>query len=209
MTDYPWNLDVRPLTTWPGQQTPHSERRWSPFKAGMRQTLSLLTRELGFLNAQHPVMEVAIPPEKFRIDGKPRADATATHPGVVVSLPKTNVGALRYACDAFYEWQDNLRAIALGLEALRKVERYGITKRGEQYVGFKQLPPGGIQLGAGMTQDEALSIIAEHSGDATGDDDLPTLIRRAKAAAHPDRNDGDRAAWDRVERAIQVLERNP
>jgi hypothetical protein len=40
-------------------------------------------------------------------------------------------------------WRDNLRAIALGLEALRAVNRYGITRGiGEQYAGFLQLTTG-------------------------------------------------------------------
>ena len=46
-------------------------------------------------------------------------------------------GPLKYATDVFDHWHANLRAIALGLEALRKVERYGITQRGEQYTGFR------------------------------------------------------------------------
>lgn len=31
------------------------------------------------------------------------------------------------------------------------------------------------------------------------------LLRRAKAAAHPDINDGRRVLWDRVEHAAEVL----
>lgn len=37
------------------------------------------------------------------------------------------------------DWQINLRAIALGLEALRKLDRYGITSRGEQYTGWRAI----------------------------------------------------------------------
>jgi hypothetical protein len=40
-----------------------------------------------------------------------------------------------------YTWQDNLRAVALGLEALRRVERYGIAQRGEQYAGWRRADP--------------------------------------------------------------------
>ena len=34
----------------------------------------------------------------------------------------------------------NLRAIALALAALRAVERYGVTRRQEQYKGWAELP---------------------------------------------------------------------
>lgn len=47
--------------------------------------------------------------------------------------------AYQFAVDTYTTWQDNLRAIALGLEALRKVERYGITRGTEQYTGWKML----------------------------------------------------------------------
>lgn len=47
--------------------------------------------------------------------------------------------AYQFAVDTFVHWQDNLRAIALGMEALRKVARYGIVKGNEQYSGWKQL----------------------------------------------------------------------
>ena len=131
MSDYPDGLTVRPLTTWPGDLTSPADRRVSPFAATLGTTLSALDRELAAIQARNPVMEVAIDPGQFRIDGRPRARAAAIHPGVVLSLPATSVGPLRYATDRFLNWQDNLRAIVLGMEALRKVERYGITRRGE------------------------------------------------------------------------------
>lgn len=215
MSDYPSSLTTKPLTTWPGTLTPAGARKRSPFSAGMRQTLDLLDRELWHLNARATVLEVALPPEKFRIDGHPRAGATAEHPGVVLSLPHTSVGPLRYACDLFWTWQDNLRAIALGLEALRKVERYGITRRGEQYAGFRALPPGGpIALSEGMDVEEASRILAEGAG-FSDPHAAPALVtdaesrlgafRLAAKKHHPDVG-GQRHAWDRIELAKRVLD---
>jgi hypothetical protein len=48
----------------------------------------------------------------------------------------------QFAVDVFPTWQANLRAITLGLEALRRVQRYGIVKEDEQYTGFKALTSG-------------------------------------------------------------------
>jgi hypothetical protein len=214
MTDYPWNLDVRPLTTWPGELTPWTKRSRSNFSATLSQTLRTLTTELGQLGCQHPVLEVAIPADQFRIDGRPRANARELHPGVVLSLPKTNVGALRYATDTFDRWQDNLRAIALGLEALRKVDRYGITRRGEQYAGFRALPPGGpIALSEGMDVDEAVRILAEGAGlvaedfaDLKSRPDLRQGAFRIAAKAHHPDVGGQRHTWDRIELAKRVLD---
>lgn len=50
---------------------------------------------------------------------------------------------LVYATDACRYWQHNVRSIALGLEALRAVDRYGISRRGEQYAGFRGALPAG------------------------------------------------------------------
>jgi hypothetical protein len=217
MTDYPSSLDVRPLTTWPGKLTRPHHRQRSPFSAPLRSTLSILDRELFQLGAEHPVLEVAIEAGQFRLDGRPRSTARAEHPGVVLSLPMTSVGALRYATDLFVTWQDNLRAIALGLEALRKVDRYGITRRGEQYAGFKALPSG-IAMPAtsaveSMTIEEAARLLA--SACDTGYDG-PSLLasgptawrgqyRSAAKTHHPDVG-GSRAAWDQVEHAKRVLD---
>jgi hypothetical protein len=162
MIDYPTNLDVRPLTMWPGPLTPPGSRQRSPFSAPLRGTLTLLARELDMIGAARPVLEVAIPAAQFRVDGRPYARAQAEHPGVVLSLPRTDVGALRYATDRYDTWQDNLRAVALGMEALRKVDRYGITRRHEQYAGFRALPPGTPMPPAAMTVEDAARFLAEH-----------------------------------------------
>ncbi|MCU1592446.1 MAG: heat shock protein DnaJ domain protein [Frankiales bacterium] len=221
MSDYPASLDVRPLTTWPGTLTPAHRRSRSNFSAPLGATLDVLTRELNALGARHPVLEVAIPADQFRLDGRPRANAREDHPGVVLSLPHTTVGALRYATDTFDRWRDNLRAIALGLEALRKVDRYGITKRGEQYAGFKALPSGIAMPSAAavqMTVDEAaraLLQLAAENGFTVHRDEILTntdglrdrAYRHIARYVHPDTG-GDRAIWDRLEQAKHVLDQH-
>jgi hypothetical protein len=206
MSDYPASLDVRPLTTWPGDLTPAHRRAQAQFSAKLSATLSTLTRELNALGCRHPVLEVAIPPgDDWRIDGRPRANARPAHPGVVLSIPNSAFGPLRYATDTFTTWQDNLRAIALGLEALRKVDRYGITKRGEQYAGFRELPAGsGAPTEGGMTQSEARNVIYALAELPT-ESEFDVAIRRAKRKAHPDLNGGQRVAWDYLEAALRTM----
>jgi hypothetical protein len=203
--DYPSNLDVRPLTTWPGELTPYSKQERSPFSTTLGKTLAQLSVELRALHAQHPILEVAIPPQQFRVDGRPYANARAEHAGVVLSLPKTSEGPLRYATDRFTTWQDNLRAITLGLEALRKVERYGITRRGEQYQGFRALPAGDGSLATRMTRTGAIEVLEATTGVRLDPADMAPIFRSARAAAHPDRHSGDRKLWDQVEDAGRVL----
>jgi hypothetical protein len=114
------------------------------------------------------------------------------------------VGALSYPCDTFTTWQDNVRAIALALEALRKVDRYGVTTHGEQYRGFLALEgataaPAGFVTGHGA---------AEWLNDTFGEPGTVMtcgeLLRRAKRATHPDLG-GDVAKFQRVSLAEAKL----
>ena len=119
------------------------------------------------------VVQMALRENQIRRDGFPRSEARPEHPGVILAF-ESKFGPLKYATDRFTKWEDNIRAIALGLEALRAVDRYGITKRGEQYSGWKQLT-------AGPASDPDLvargrQVIAEHGGS----------VRAALKATHPD-----------------------
>lgn len=203
MSDYPDELNTRPLTTWVGELTPAVKRQRAPYSAPLRSTLAALRRELRAIGARTPVLEVAIPQDQWRIDGRPYARAQAVHPGIVLSLPHTAAGPLRFACDRFGTWQDNLRAVVLTMEALRAVERHGAVQAREQYRGFLAIE-GGTALGGAMSREEAVAVLRA-AADAGPDEPIDAIVRRAKGAAHPDRHDGDRTAWDRVETALDVL----
>lgn len=175
-------VTFRPLPIWPHPPTPAANRRsvWT-FKAGWDNTLNLLDRELRHLGAREAVLGVALEEHHIRIDGWPRASAPIglAHPGVEItfSAPDRTVPVstatrriqLTYATDACEHWQHNVRSIALGLEALRAVDRHGITRRGEQYAGFRALTAGGPSAERGR------ELIRKH-GD----------VRRALMATHPD-----------------------
>lgn len=227
MTDYPDSLDTRALTTWPGLLTPAHQRERSPYSAGLTSTLSLLSREFRAVACHRPVLEVAIPEGQWRVDGRPYARAQAEHPGVVLSLPSSAAGPLRFACDRYTSWPANLRAVALTMEALRAVERHGAVQAREQYAGFKALPPGAATaMPAGpptMTVDDAARVLVDHAGADPGvasyRDLLPGLggggSRRGEYLAHVWRSavrrhhpdvGGDPDAWARVEQAKRVLD---
>jgi hypothetical protein len=97
--------------------------------------------------------------EDLRRDGLPKASARVPQsPSVILSFNSKH-GALSYPCDTFTKWEDNLRAIALALEALRTVDRYGVTKTGEQYRGWTALPP----VDSKTLEQEAAEFISRHS----------------------------------------------
>jgi len=152
---WPTYARFRPIQQWPG--APTRNRRRAQFSAPWQSTLNLLTRELEQLGRKNVVIQVAVTEQEIRLDGFPRANARPDHPGVIVSLD-SKYGPLSYPCDAFTTWQDNLRAIGLALEALRAVDRYGVTKRGEQYTGWKELTGPGPVV---MTREQAAKFIGK------------------------------------------------
>lgn len=210
MTGWPDTLTVAPIREWPGALT--STRRLSGFSATLNDTLAVLDREIRQLCdtvAQRLSAEllVAIDPSQFRQDGRPYANAKAQHPGVIFSID-SKFGRLSYPCDTFTRWEDNLRAIALALEALRKVDRYGVTKRGEQYRGFLALeataaPAGFHTLAAAITFLRQVGGVAPDVYQAP-EVHYPRVLRAAQRAAHPDLG-GDPVAFQRVSLAEAML----
>lgn len=196
-------VTFRPLIAWQGEETPR--RRRSQFSAGFTSTMEVLDRELRQLSAQNVVIQIDVMEDDIRLDGWPRSSVRPDHPGVALSF-ESKYGPLRYSCDRFDRWQDNLRAIALGLEALRKVDRYGITKSGEQYTGWRQLTAGSSLT----SRDQAVELIGDLSNLALGpnwfDSDELTrkAYRQALKYAHPD-GGGDSDLFAAVQDAGRLL----
>lgn len=190
MSDWP-DMRMGPIGTWPGTMTRNKQR--SPFRTGgyyaretaLGDTLEILERELRMLGAKDTELLLAIRPQDFRLDGKPRAQAIAEHSGIILSFESKH-GHLSYPCDTFTTWQANLRAIALGLEALRKVTRYGIAAHGQQYRGYLAIE-GATAMPAGFTTaNGAAEWLNEQFGEPGTIHTFTELLRRAKRASHPD-----------------------
>lgn len=211
---------VVPIETWPGELT--KDRTRSRFRAGWERsrsdtglsTVELLEREIAALDGKDVLMQMAVRPQDIRLDGKVRANARpAEHPGVIITFD-SNFGPLSYPCDAFDDWQDNVRAIALSLEALRKVDRYGVSRRGEQYSGWGKLPPAGGTTATMGARTAAEILVDQEQLEGDPDDLLEhweaarLTYRHAARNAHPDRHGGDGRRMALVNQARDVLARH-
>jgi hypothetical protein len=191
-----------PLGPWNRPVTKGRASRWS-FKASWTSTVDLLVSEVTKLGLKGSIaLRIDVRRGDIRQDGMLRANASATFPGVVVSF-QSRYGSLSYATDAYDHWQANVRAIALSLQALRSVDRYGVSKSGEQYAGWRAIEGAKPEF---ASADEAIRWVREVVDIPGGDGlSLNQLLRTAALKLHPDQNNGDRTAWDRLDQARQII----
>lgn len=95
--------------------------------------------ELARLGAGHVVITSELP---TRHDGLPYADGKSRDPGVAVWFVFKGHERV-FACDTWKTHGENLRAIALSIEAMRGLARLGMADVIERaFAGFAALPPG-------------------------------------------------------------------
>ncbi|WP_435199538.1 hypothetical protein [Janibacter sp. GS2] len=218
---------VRPLSDRTWLREPRKRER-SPFDTSWTGTLSLLEREVAAIAGRHLVIGIDVSEKDLRLDGTLRARARAESPAVEVAFDSKH-GPMLYRCDRYLarssvqgpDWQQNVRAIAKTLEALRAVDRYGASSSGEQYRGYQQIaaapPRPGTQPDTAPrdpapsrtprsrpgTQGAALARLREIAGTRR---DMPRvdLVRRARRFAHPDRG-GSAELWAEVDELARLL----
>lgn len=203
----------------PGAWTQHTDpRRNHPFKAGWSDTLALMDRELAQIGATGTVaLQLDIQRGRVRRDGLPGADVKTTFPGVAISFDSER-GPLTYRVDTFTadgwqglsDWQANFRAIALTLEALRAVSRYGGAELGQQYTGWAALPSGHGGLFTSTTEARTwLTAAARQHGLEAQGEGWAGIVRRLSMRLHEDTStleeEDRRGQWDRLQEARRIL----
>jgi hypothetical protein len=206
--------EIRPLGAW---DRPVTEPRAGSgrFRAPWSTTLDLLAHEIELLDGTLAVLQIDVEQGDIRRDGMLATRAKVGFPGVKVSFDSRH-GSLTYASDAYEPryhsdppaWQANVRAIALALQALRAVDRYGVTRSGEQYRGWTAITAATQRP---MTRSEAATFIVgsgHTSYTAAQVLSSPLLAanayRQAAKACHPDRG-GDSEVFHRLTAARDVL----
>lgn len=201
---------IEAIEVWPGEKTPSYQRKRSPFKTIWTSVLRHLEREIRQLGGSNVIFRLQVTNWDVNKNGTLRADARIKEPGVIIQFSAQRLKGtptLVYRCDRFPYWQDNVSAIARGLEALRMVDRYGVTDAGEQYAGFKALPASTAPTMSVLDAAKVLGSFSAWSADSILESAAETkeAIRVARNRTHPDKNDGDRSMYDRVEAAKSIL----
>lgn len=162
------NID-RPLTVW--------------------QAIQRLTRELGLLGAADEVLSTNV---AVRLDGMPRSDkAEPGDPGAAVYFTLRGK-PLCLACDKWTRVADNIASIAQHIDALRRIERYGIGTIDQAFAGYAQLEAAPFEWW----------IVLELRASATLVE-VEEAFRRLAKTAHPDLPGG---SHDRMARLTAARE---
>jgi len=203
---------VTSISQW-NKEDSAGRRENAKFKIDLDTALKELEYELGRISVTDAQVGIAVDSRAFRRDGWPHTKAQG-HPGVVLTFSRPNRGVMRIATDRYYEWVDNLIAIARTLEGLRMMDRYGTTGNGKQYEGFRALP---ASTSATMDVAEAAVIIRDAAQLKYPPERLLEVrelaeigVRAAIFKSHPDQNinkpkDEVEARFHLVERARQAL----
>lgn len=127
---------------WPNawKRTPDSARNHLQGEVTFGTALNRLLRELRLMGVEDHAITISsdVP---LRADGFPRADrGEPQDPGIAVYF-KFDGRDLSFACDSYKTTRDNLRALALTIEALRGIQRWGASDLMDRaFRGFAALP---------------------------------------------------------------------
>ena len=178
----------RPLPAWPYPPRPKAV---APFRMGWEASLDSLEDEIVRLEGDDLVIGVVCDPSQISISGALKAGGRTAvrHAGAEVSFEVPGGRRLTFHTDAYGTLTQNVRAIAAGLEALRAVDRYGITSSAEQYAGFAALAPGGPDPERGRVLVERAGGVAQalkrhhpdHGGEAANFADVQAFRKTAGA----------------------------
>lgn len=177
--------------------------------------VNTLRYELERVGATDVVVEAGYKLNQVRNDGWPYGSDKPEHGQVQVSFKRNGKTPMAFFCGGWTAFEYNLHMIALTLERLRAVERYGCVQGEEQYKGWAKLPPGANEGRAPIVTEEFASIedamrylskIGDGEVISTLPADLDLVYRAAAKKAHPDKPRGSVETMAKVNRARDYVQ---
>lgn len=141
-----------------------------------------LESELDRMGATHALLSTN---QELRLDGTPRSDRTDPF-DVGAAVYFTLNGKPRVlACDKWNRLADNIAAIAQHIDALRRIDRYGVGTLDQAFAGYNALPAKGTtwRTTLGFAPD---AVVTSEMIDAA--------FRERSKGAHPDQQGGSHDA---------------
>lgn len=180
---------------WPLGYKKTQFRRKSKFKQAAPDSIQLLLNaELRKLSAKKIIISSNIP---VRRDGGIYADYLCkkmAEPGIAIYFVHKEQNVV-ICCDQYeYPWE-NMYALAKGIEALRGMDRWGVSEFMERaFTGFKALPES---VEPNVAWNDVLGINL-----SSGESEIKSAYRKLAQIHHPD-SGGTAAMFDRITKAYQ------
>jgi hypothetical protein len=167
-----------------------TRRALTPSDAALR-----LDREIDRLGGVDAILSTNL---RLRLDGVPRGDqGDPSDPGAAVYFT-LNKSANCLACDRWVRVADNIAALAAHIDALRRIERYGVGTLEQAFRGYLALPPmtTGVEWWRVLGVEPAATL-----------DDVEAAFRAKARELHPDRAGGDHDLMARLSEARELARR--
>lgn len=188
---------------WPDgfERTPQAKReRTHKFSVTFHEAVKDIRDELlNRVGAQDWRLSTAAPHRKD--DGMPYANASPEDPGVVVRWSKDGE-QYAVASDHYTDWRDNARAIGLYIREKRKMANRPVVTGFDEFATAR-LPPGDPEREAIVAQQPPHEVlgVAKDAPESV----VKAAARRLSADVHPDKPEGDREAFQRIQKAKERL----
>ena len=189
-----------PLSWIPNKpRTPSYKRKRSQFQVSFAKARDDLLVELKRLTATNIVISSNV---ETRLDGLPYSNRpNPDDPGVAVYF-RSFKKEYALGCDKWDRVKDNIRAIGKHIEALRGIERWGVSSVEEAMMPF--LLPTASPTYQQNRQDDTFSMwwtVLNVSPNASVEE-IKQAYKKLSLTHHPDAG-GDRNKWERLSKAYQ------
>lgn len=173
-------IDTFPLQ-WPTGYTRTTTRKKSSFKTSGHAAQIQLRHEIKLLKADDLIVSSNV---HVRPDGLIYSDGLGNaikDPGVAIYF-KIKKKSIVMCCDQYPTVGENIHALAKGIEAIRGMERWGVSDFIERaFTGFTALPLGGTTIVPSKKWYEVLGV-----SESASQDEIKKAYRVKTKTAHPD-----------------------
>jgi hypothetical protein len=188
-------IEAYPLS-WPVGYRRSDQRIRSPFNQSMEKAQKFLRKEVDRLGAGKLVVSSNIP---IRKDGMFYADWMSKKiddPGVAIYFQYKGK-AVSMCCDQYLTVWENVYALGKAIEALRGLERWGVSDFLERaFTGFTALP-------ASVTSQPTIWEILGLPGKPDGMEDIVRAYRNKAREVHPDKPGGSKEKFQALQEAYE------
>lgn len=190
------NEATRYPLAWPTgwARTPRHKRQRAAFRSGGRRlsvfdAIKRLSAEVDRLGATNEILSTNV---ETRLDGLPRSNQPEPMDGGAALYFRLKGAPRCLACDKWNRVADNIAAIAQHIDALRRIDRYGVGTLEQAFAGYAALPPKadpwdvlGVPRTATRNQilDAHRSLATQHHPDKGGTDEQMARINAARDEA--------------------------